>query len=127
MQIDSQIIIDLDLFYQKNPDEIPDLGLREPGESNVKEIQESYIKECHCGVKNCTMNFRSLIYDDRKVDRFRTNKFMAAHQLLVRFTEQSSQTQFLSREDFLVLFPRKIHAFVLRSRSWGESSGLCRA
>lgn len=120
-QIDSQVIIDLGLFYQKQPEKIPDLGLVEPPESDNKEVEENYNRPCWCAKPDCSpVMMSSRIFNDHKVDKLRTREFLDEHQLLVRFTEPVNQKQLLENDEYCILFPRQIYAFVLRSRKWRQ-------
>lgn len=120
-QIDSQVIVDLDLFYQKHAEETVDLGLKEFAEGDSRELEESYKRICYCGATNCMLTADTRIYDDYKVDKLRTEEFLNENQHLIRYLEPKSQEHMLSQKDCVVLFPRQISAFVLRSRSWGTS------
>jgi hypothetical protein len=118
LQIDSQVIVDLDLFYQKTPRNF-DLGLRAIPPGDIREYSENYVQTCGCRENECA-NTPTPIFDDRRIDELRTKHFLDKHSFLVRFAEPASQVLMASRDDCLVLFPRRIPAFVLRSRTWGR-------
>ena len=118
-QIDSQIILDLNLFYQKNPEEIPKLGLMEQRQNDPDEWSHEVFYPCNCGPKGCRLSDSMVwCYDDRKVDRALTTRFTSQNQHFLRWPGPASQDCF--RQDYRHLFPRRIHGYVLRSRTWSK-------
>lgn len=86
MQVDSQLIVDLDIFYQQCPEARPPLGLYEPAEGDVREVEEYMPLPCYCSDANCKFYDQlSLIYDDRKVDKLETRQFTRDNPALFRF------------------------------------------
>ena len=79
MQIDSQVIIDSNLAYQKYPEKAPEFGLKSWMEDDDRIVKEA------CGIPGCTECFRDrYIYDDHRIDRQRTIDFIKANRSLLR-------------------------------------------
>lgn len=114
------MIIDLELFYQKQPADVPSIGLREIPPGDSKEVTESYRSWNQTDQGYRETAWASDIFDDRQIDKHRTYQFLEKNQFLVRWYEPQSQAILRSRDDMVILFPRRIHGFVLRSRTWGK-------
>lgn len=93
------------------------MGITEPDEGSLKEVQESYYLPCNCSDTGCNYsNYADgLVFDDRIVDKALMSRFKAQNPGL--FGASGAGKDKLDR-DCHYLLPRKIHGFVLRSRSW---------
>lgn len=109
MQIDSQVVIDSNLAYQKYPEKAPRFGLKSWMEDDDRIVKEA------CGIPGCTECFRDrYIYDDHRIDRQRTIDFIKANRALLRLTNHSERLS----DDFKLLLTNRVFGFVLRSRRW---------
>ena len=109
MQIDSQVIIDSNLAYQKYPEKAPKFGLRSWMEDDDRIVKEA------CGIPGCTECFRDrYIYDDHRIDRQRTIDFIKANRSLLRLMNHNERLS----DDFKLLLTNRVFGFVLRSRRW---------
>lgn len=101
---------------------MPDLGLREITMGDVRELTESYrVEDPDSTDRFAGAVYPSSMFNDRQVDQYLTQRYLEQNQCLIRYYEAQSQATILSRDDLVVLFPRLIHGFVLRSRTWGMS------
>jgi hypothetical protein len=119
VKIESQIIVDFGLYFQKHQKDIPLLGLTEQAEADSREVTENVA--CYCGRPDCLLAVpdRS-IYDDRKVDLQLAEEFFSDEKSrLLRLVKGDKSA--LS-DDQLRLLPNKVYAFVLRNRKWCTSS-----
>lgn len=108
-QIDSQVIIDSNLAYQKYPEKAPKFGLKSWMEDDDRIVKEA------CGIPGCTECFRDrYIYDDHRIDRQRTIDFIKANRSLLRLMNHSERLS----DDFKLLLTNRVFGFVLRSRRW---------
>ncbi|KAL8850890.1 MAG: hypothetical protein Q9221_004203 [Calogaya cf. arnoldii] len=108
-QIDSQVIIDFALAYQKHPKNTPKFGLRSWIEDDARIVTEA------CGIPGCTDCFQDrFMFDDHRVDRQRTVEFIRANGTLLRTISNSDELT----EDMMLLLPNRVYGFVLRSRRW---------
>ncbi|KAL8823068.1 MAG: hypothetical protein Q9191_006210 [Dirinaria sp. TL-2023a] len=108
-QIDSQVIIDFALAYQKHPKNAPKFGLRSWIEDDARIVTEA------CGVPGCTDCFKDrFMFDDHRVDRQRTVEFIRANGSLLRAISNSDELT----DSMMILLPQKVYGFVLRSRRW---------
>ncbi|KAL8757382.1 MAG: hypothetical protein Q9199_002259 [Rusavskia elegans] len=108
-QIDSQVIIDFALAYQKHPKNTPKFGLRSWIEDDARIVTEA------CGIPGCTDCFQDrFMFDDHRVDRQRTVEFIRANGTLLRTISNSEELT----EDMMLLLPNRVYGFVLRSRRW---------
>ena len=63
IQIDSQVIVDMNLAYRLHPERIPKFGLKSWMEDDARVVTEA------CGVPGCTDCFKDrFMFDDRKRD-----------------------------------------------------------
>lgn len=109
MQIDSQVIIDSNLAYQKYPEKAPKFGLKSWMEDDNRVVKEA------CGIPGCTECFRDrYIYDDHRIDRQRTIDFIKANRALLRLMNHSETLS----DDFKLLLTNRVFGFILRSRKW---------
>ena len=109
MQIDSQVIIDSNLAYQKDPEKAPKFGLKSWMQDDNRIVKEA------CGIPGCTECFRDrYIYDDHRIDRQRTIDFIKANKSLLRLMKHSERLS----DDFKLLLTNRVFGFVLRSRRW---------
>ncbi|KAL8658229.1 MAG: hypothetical protein Q9226_001166 [Calogaya cf. arnoldii] len=108
-QIDSQVIIDFALAYQKHPKNIPKFGLRSWIEDDARIVTEA------CGIPGCTDCFQDrFMFDDHRVDRQRTVEFIRANGTLLRTISNSNELT----DNMMLLLPNRVYGFVLRSRRW---------
>ncbi|KAL8726302.1 MAG: hypothetical protein Q9166_006804 [cf. Caloplaca sp. 2 TL-2023] len=108
-QIDSQVIIDFALAYQKHPNNAPKFGLRSWIEDDARIVTEA------CGIPGCTDCFKDrFMFDDHRVDRQRTVEFIRANQSLLRTISSSEELT----DNMMLLLPNRVYGFVLRSRRW---------
>ncbi|KAF4545365.1 AAA family ATPase [Lasiodiplodia theobromae] len=115
-QIDSRVIIDLSLYWEKNIEKRPVLGLRRPEEADVREVAEMNTCSCY----NCRSESKrrnSHIYDDRKVDRQRMEAFIAENSDTWRLIRDPKGKV---KHDLLCLLPSRVFGYVLRSRKWHQ-------
>ncbi|KAI4276855.1 MAG: hypothetical protein LQ337_002202 [Flavoplaca oasis] len=108
-QIDSQVIIDFALAYQKHPKNAPKFGLRSWIEDDARIVTEA------CGIPGCTDCFQDrFMFDDHRVDRQRTVEFIRANGALLRTISNNEELT----ENMMLLLPNRVYGFVLRSRRW---------
>ncbi|KAL8673281.1 MAG: hypothetical protein Q9168_002279 [Polycauliona sp. 1 TL-2023] len=108
-QIDSQVIIDFALAYQKHPKNMPKFGLRSWIEDDARIVTEA------CGIPGCTDCFQDrFMFDDHRVDRQRTVEFIRANGTLLRTVSNTDELD----ENMMLLLPNRVYGFVLRSRRW---------
>ncbi|KAL8786278.1 MAG: hypothetical protein Q9213_002873 [Squamulea squamosa] len=108
-QIDSQVIIDFALAYQKHPKHTPKFGLRSWIEDDARIVTEA------CGIPGCTDCFKDrIMFDDHRVDRQRTVEFIRANGSLLRTISSCEELT----ENMMLLLPNRVYGFVLRSRRW---------
>lgn len=121
-QIDSDVIIDLELWSQQNPDLVPHVGLYDPPNPRREETVETYPVPCYCPDRLCThMETLQYIYDDGKIDKKSTAEFLQRNQVLLRPFDDN-QSKFL--DDFSLLLPRSIWGFCLLNRTWGKTNAV---
>ncbi|KAL9596832.1 MAG: hypothetical protein Q9219_005546 [cf. Caloplaca sp. 3 TL-2023] len=92
-QIDSQVIIDFAVAYRKHPQQAPKFGLRSWIEDDARIV---------------------IHFDDHRVDRQRTVELLRANGSLLRTISGSEEVT----ERMMLLLPKKVYGFVLRSRRW---------
>ena len=119
MQIESQVIVDFGLYFQKHQKDVPTLGLTEQVEADNREVTENHA--CYCGRPDCTLTVpdRS-IYDDRKVDQQLAEEFFSDEKS--RLLRPVKGDKSALSDDQLRLLPNKVYAFVLRNRKWCKLS-----
>ncbi|GAB7359523.1 hypothetical protein MBLNU230_g6167t1 [Neophaeotheca triangularis] len=106
-QLDSEVIVDLDYYHQSHPEAEPLFGLHQPPDAEAQETREKLL----------TLH-ESTIFDDSVVDKLRTDKYLRQHPYLVRWSEDQYQRFMLSADDCIILFPREMWGFVLRTREF---------
>ena len=118
-KIESQVIVDFGLYFQKHQKDIPTLGLTEQIEGDSREVMENL--HCPCGRPNCTYIIPDhSIYDDRKVDQQLAKEFFSDKKS--RLTRHVKGDKSALSDDQLRLLPNKVYAFVLRNRKWCKLS-----
>ncbi|KAI4166136.1 MAG: hypothetical protein LQ342_000022 [Letrouitia transgressa] len=108
-QIDSQVIVDINLHCRKFPECAPRFGLKSWVEDAERIVNES------CGVPGCTECFKERrMFDDHRIDRQRTVEYVKSNGNLLRKIDQNEELS----DDILMLLPNRVFGFVLRSRKW---------
>lgn len=113
--MDSRVIVDTSYYYEsrEGQTERPTLGLIGNSTGDPRELRESVA--CSCGVKDCSLNKKSDLYDDRKIEEQRMQDFVKENR---SWLGEAGRRANFGGEEQLVLMPGKIHAFVLHSREW---------
>ncbi|KAB2569676.1 hypothetical protein DBV05_g11652 [Lasiodiplodia theobromae] len=114
-QIDSRVIVDLSLYWEKNIEKRPVVGLKRPKEADVREVAE--IGTCSCYGCSMIKGRNSHIYDDRKIDRQRMEAFIAENSDAWRLIRDPKGKV---KHDLLSLLPSRVFGYVLRSRKWHQ-------
>jgi hypothetical protein len=112
-QVDSQVIIDLQLAFSDIKGSRPKIGLDDLVSDDSRETREPHFKSApHCFIPGCCGN--DCIFQDYIIDELEVREFKSQSSRLLRSTEDAAELE----DDQIVLLPGRVLGFVLRSRKW---------
>ena len=124
-EVDSQVVIDGHMAAivpsDQRPDKadwMPTLGMKEPTEPDMKEIEYSHIN-CEsedCGICHNPDPAKRWFFDHLEFDRRQSKAYVTSQEIGNRPFGEGEL-----REHQLILLPYRVFGFVLRSRKWGKN------
>lgn len=114
VQVDSEVIIDFQLFLIRNKTEKPVIGLENLVEDDLREVHDDKYMFEACGTSGCCSN--DVIYRDYEVDEKERADFKNSKKALFKSTDNPKHLT----ADHEILLPPKVYGFVLRTRKWAS-------